>query len=206
MSQNIQALYEFIERAAKSRKYPDNTAQGLKAALKLFESVLNDDERNSLDMFRQNLNQIYQSVTVKNGKSFSANSLAVYKSRIQKILSDYEKYGVDPTKMANWSPKIINRGPRKSKKEGSEEMLQDANDSSSHAVLPAVGMSKIELPLRPGIKSVIIVPPDMTELECSRIKAVLDSLVVHSQSEVKTTRPSVLYSAQVSSSGDKCTF
>ena len=77
MAKNIPALYDFIERAVKSRKYPENTAQGLKAALKLFDAVLNDEERQSLDTFKQNLEQIYHSVSSKNGKDFNASTLCV---------------------------------------------------------------------------------------------------------------------------------
>jgi len=174
MTQGIQGLYDFIERATKSRKYPENTAQGLKAALKLFDAVLNEEERKSLDTFKNNIEQIYHSVSSKNGKNFNASTLAVYKSRISKLLSDYGKYGVDPTKMASWAPKVINRSPRKQRPATSTESMSEIKD-----LLPitALGMHKIELALRPGVKSVIIVPTDMTDTEGAIIKGVLESLV-----------------------------
>ena len=62
-----------------------------------------------MDQFKKNLNQIYQSVSSKNGKNISAGSLVTYKSRIIKIFNDFEKYGIDPTKMANWNPKVVIR-------------------------------------------------------------------------------------------------
>src|SRR5579872_4746287 len=102
----IKELYEFIEVATRNRKYPTSTAQGLRAAVKLFDSELNDDERASLDKVKANLDQIYQSVFAKN-KNFTAASLATYRSRLLKVINDYEKYGTDPTKMANWNPKVI---------------------------------------------------------------------------------------------------
>ena len=107
----FQELYDFVDRAIRSRKYPDNTGMSLKTALKLFEVELNEDERNSINEFRKNLEQVYQSVFAKN-KHFSAGSLATYKSRVAKVLADYEKYGTDPTKMANWSPKMIRRSKK----------------------------------------------------------------------------------------------
>lgn len=107
----IQDIYDFVDRAIKSRKYPENTGMALKTALKLFDAELNDEERNSVEEFRKNIDQIYQSVFSKN-KNFSAGSLATYKSRVLKALSDFEKYGIDPTKMAGWSPKVISR-PKK---------------------------------------------------------------------------------------------
>ena len=107
-------LYDFIDRAIKSRKYPDNTGMALKTSLKLFETELNEEERSSVDEFRKNIEQIYQNVFLKN-KNFSAGSLATYKSRVLKVLSDYEKYGVDPTKMSNWSPKVVIRSKKQQK-------------------------------------------------------------------------------------------
>src|SRR3989338_7606501 len=128
----IQDLYEFIDRAVKSRKYPDNTGMALKTALKLFEAVLNEEERNSIDVFSKNIEQIYQNVFSKN-KNFSASSLATYKSRVTKVLSDYEKYGVDPTKMANWSPKVINRTKKMVPAVGSSRKELEGDDDSSHS-------------------------------------------------------------------------
>lgn len=104
----FQDLYDFVDRAIRSRKYPENTGMALKTALKLFEAVLTEEERNSISEVEKNLGQIYQSVFSKN-KNFSSDSLATYKSRVSKVISDYKKYGTDPAKMANWSPKLIKR-------------------------------------------------------------------------------------------------
>lgn len=101
----FQALSTFIDSAVRSRKYPEGTGVALKVALNLFESELNEEERESLDVFKGNFDQIYRSVCQKNSTRFSMGSLATYKSRIQRVLQDYDKYGIDPTKMANWSPK-----------------------------------------------------------------------------------------------------
>jgi len=99
-------LYDFIDRAIKSRNYPENTGISLKTALKLFEKELNEEERNSISEFSKNIEQIYSSVCSK-AKNFSAGSLATYKSRVIKVLTDYEKYGIDPTKMSGWPKKTI---------------------------------------------------------------------------------------------------
>jgi|SRR3989338_7171482 len=108
---NYQALYEFIDRATKSRKYPEATAQTLRAALKVYDSELNDDERAAIAKFKENFEQITRSVFTKNSTKFTASSLTTYKSRVQKVLADYDKYG-DPTKMNSWSPKVIMRPKR----------------------------------------------------------------------------------------------
>lgn len=118
-------LYTFIERAVKSRKYPDNTGYALKVALSLFESELNDEEHNSLDVFKKNLDQIYRSVCSKNSTKYSAGSLATYKARVIRTVKDYEHYGIDPTKMASWNPKIILR-----KKNALNQDLKDSKNNN----------------------------------------------------------------------------
>lgn len=142
-------LYDFIDRAIKSRKYPENTGISLKTALKLFENELKEQELNSIDEFRKNIDQIYQSVFVKN-KNFSAGSLATYKSRVIKTLNDYEKYGVDATKMANWTPKIITRSKKQySPKIGDKKMEEKTyftEENGSFHTIDFIGGVKLLIP------------------------------------------------------------
>lgn len=171
-TQKVEILYDFLDRAVKSKKYPENTAISLKTALKLFEKELSEEEHNSIDEFKKNINHVYSRVFSKN-KNFSAGSLVTYKSRVLKIINDYQKYGIDPTKMANWSPKITIRSKRKL---SSTKEDQDIQTTKEEANITQVGMNRIELSLRPDSKCIIIVPMDMTSTECLKIKAVLDSL------------------------------
>ncbi|MDO8659135.1 MAG: hypothetical protein Q7K54_00885 [Candidatus Parcubacteria bacterium] len=176
-------LYEFIDRAVKNRKYAQNTAFGLKAALKLFEAEINEDEKNSIDKFEENLNQIYHTVSSKN-KNVAASSLVSYKSRINRVLEHYKKYGVDPTKMSNWTVKPI--AVRQKKQESSSDKPALSKDRELLEDLPAsnsAGMHKIELALRPDKKFIIVVPMDITPAESTTIKAILDSLVVKSSAK-----------------------
>jgi len=171
----FEEIYDFIDRAEKSRKYPPNTAQGLRAALRLFEAEINEEERGSLEKFTENLDQIYQMVYSKN-KTFSAGSLATYKSRILKVLSDYEKYGGDPVKMNSWSPKVINRAPKTAKEKNSTKKTLDDKDSLDLPESALVNMNRVELTLRPNTKAIILVPSDLSKEECQKIKNLLDSL------------------------------
>jgi len=173
----FQDLYDFIDRATRSRKYPEATAQTLKAAIKLYDAELNDEERKSIEKFSENFEQITRSVFTKNASRFSASSLATYKSRAQKVLADFDKYS-DPLKMNSWSPKVIIRN----KKSGSATTSSSRKDSDTFApqekneVIPD-NMHKIELSLRENAKVVIIVPRDLKMAENVTIKAILDSLV-----------------------------
>jgi hypothetical protein len=178
----IKDLYDFIETATRNRKYPTSTAQGLRAAVKLFDSELNDDERGSLDKVKANLDQIYQSVFAKN-KNFTAASLATYKSRLLKVINDYQKYGTDPTKLANWNPKVVVRAPKaKAKSEASVERTQSEGDNGGEDPIPA-NMHRLELALRPGVKFIIVVPQDIKKTEAATLNAILTSLVAEEKTD-----------------------
>src|SRR3989344_2230656 len=102
MSTTIQSLIEFTFAAEKSRKYPSNTAGAMRSALRLFERDMTDEEKESIDTFKNHIDQISQSVFNKNKSKMSATSLETYKRRLDSLINDYEKYGTEPSKMASW--------------------------------------------------------------------------------------------------------
>lgn len=171
-------LRGFVERAIKNRKYPESTGRALIAALKLFERELNEDEAASIDVFRDNFEQIYRNLFTKN-PSLNASSLATYKSRVSKVLEDYAKYGTDLTKIASWTPKI--QQPRAAKKTAKNEQPETtkstADDSTETPSTSSINIHRIELALRPNSKFVLLVPKDITLTEATMIKTLLDSLV-----------------------------
>jgi len=171
----FQELYDFIDHATHSRKYPTNTGHGLKAALKLFEPELKDDERNSLQKFKENFDSIYQEVFRKN-KNFSAGSLATYKYRVIKLLGDYERYGVDPTKMANWNPKVVSRGVRGSVATN-KTVTQDVEPIRGLVPVPSADAQRMEYPLSAG-SIVITLPKEVTAADMKKIKTLLDLVEV----------------------------
>lgn len=166
----IANLYEFVDRAVKNRNYPPNTAAGLKAALKRFEEQANEVEKASIETFREHLDQIYREVVTKN-KNFTADSLAVYKSRVIKLLSDYQKYGVDPTKMASWPVKTT---PRHPKNDRHTQRHAKSHSSQENEIEMMLGTQKIEHPIRSGAKVVIFLPSDVTKTDIEKIKKLLD--------------------------------
>lgn len=174
--QEFKVLYEFIDRAVKSRNYPENTANGLKSALRLFEEELEEEEKGSLEKVKSNINQIYRDVYNKHGDRFSSASLETYKSRILKVLGDYEKYGKDPVKMSSWPRRVVVRNKR------DQQLKNHPNELATPAekILPGStpDTHKIDLALRPDAKAIIIVPRDMSKEECARIKGLLDSLAM----------------------------
>ncbi len=165
------ALYEFIDRAVKNRNYAPNTAYGLRAALKRFEMQANEEELSSTEKFKSRIDQIYREVVTKN-KDFTAESLAVYKSRVIKVLNDFEKYGADPTKMANWTIKAATPRTKRTLRRGSGETSIEMFGQDN--VVNAQSIQRIEHPLRPGAKVVIILPDDLTSADIEKVKKLLD--------------------------------
>jgi hypothetical protein len=103
---SIKSLYDFIRTATAERKYADNTARGLKAALKLFETHLNDSEKESLDTLEKNLDNITKDIFAKQkDDKFKSKTLTIYQQRVVKVIADYRLYGSDPGKMAAWNPR-----------------------------------------------------------------------------------------------------
>ncbi len=173
-------LLDFIDRAVKSRKYSASTASGLKAALKLFKPELNKEELESPSLFKENIDSIYRNVSLKYGKELSAASLNTYKSRVSKVLTEFESYGSDPTKMSNWIPKTRLTQKKNAQKHSDVNNVENeisSNTQDSHAIphIPS-NSHKIELSLRPDAKISIILPRDLSVSEFETIKTILESL------------------------------
>ena len=169
-------LYEFIDFAKGNRKYPENTANGLKSALKIFEKELNRDELNSVDLVEDNIEEIFINVVSKN-KNKNIGSLNTYKARVLKVINDYQKYGINPSKIQGWSTKINKATSHKSNKKDTSDKEVDKTQTalSDHTNTP---VHKIELSLRDDHKSTILIPKDITARETKMIKDILDSLTV----------------------------
>lgn len=175
---DISKLYEFIDVALKNRKYSANTAQGIRTALKLFDEVLNDDEKSSIDKFAENLDTIFMDVSEKNKTKFSAGSLATYKARVQKVLNEYNAYGTDTTKLNSWNPR---RRTTKSTKITPKKTPQSSVNSEIEEIATQGQVGKkyhrINLSLRDDAEFSLTVPRDLTSAESNIIKSILDSLV-----------------------------
>jgi site-specific recombinase XerD len=177
-------LYDFIDFAKGNRKYPENTANGLKSALKIFEKELNIDELASLDLVEDNIEEIFVSVVGKN-KDKSIGSLNTYKARVLKVIKDYQRYGANPSKIQGWNTKINKPAEQKHIRPQTLPIhsvdTADRNQDKTQIALSEhinTPVHKIELSLRDNMKSVIIVPKDISAKEVQMFKNMLDSLVV----------------------------
>lgn len=175
MNNTIQTLNEFVEIARKNRKYPDNTALAIKSALKLFEIELTDQERESLDVFKEHLEQVSQSVFNKNKAKISASSLATYKRRIANMLDDYEKYGTDPAKMASWSRPIRGAGGR-SKVKTKTAKPKEVQQTPEEITETIAKTERFELVMGDDQKAILIIPTPLTAQGLKKIRALVDYL------------------------------
>jgi len=166
-------LYNFIDFAKGNRKYPENTANGLKSALKIFEKELNMDELSSIDLVEDNIEEIFINVVGKN-KDKGIGSLNTYKARVLKVIKDYQKYGVNPSKIQSWVVESRKVTSHKAMKKDTTDKYEDKTqtDLSNHINTP---VHKIELSLQSG-KAIILIPKTINPKEIKIIKDILDSL------------------------------
>lgn len=171
----ISILNGFVDVALRNRKYAPNTAYGYKAALKVFDDELSLEEHESFELFKERFDQIFSSIVNKKQKDFSISSLQVYKRRVLYVLRDYEKYGVDPSKMANWipnrnKPHISKSGP------GSQSVISGKPNENSGLAMGS-DYSKHEYSLRPSKKILIYYPSDFTLEEAKSIQSFAEYLI-----------------------------
>ncbi len=176
----LEKLKDFINTAQKNRKYASNTASGLRAALKLFEPQLNDQEREDVNVLKSNIEKIAGEVFAVNKSQFTANTINEYKRRVIKLLSDYESYGIDASKMASWNPATRNRipGSKSTKKKGNLGKEDNVTREVEQDIPNLSSMNRMEITLRPGVKAIFMTPSDLNKEDYPKIKAYLDMLKV----------------------------
>lgn len=169
MSDEFSKLYDFVELAEKNRKYPTNTAHGRRAALKLFDTVLHADERESLDLIQERIDEIFLSLITKHKQSFSVQSLTTYKGRFLNLIKDYQRFGKKPDSLTAWQAK--NRPYVQKQKD-------IIKDTSLHSLsLPNHrAVHKLEIALESGEIATIETPATITPQDINRIKHILEAL------------------------------
>lgn len=165
------SLYDFVDFAKANRKYADSTANNLKSALKIFEKELNTEELKSISMVEDSVGEIFRSLVIAN-KEKSIVSLNTYKTRLLKVIKDYKKYGVDPSKIQNWITK---------KREPASILIKTDKQDKKKIILsnpintPVDNLHKINLSLDCGNVQILI-PKDINKKGTEMIKNILDSL------------------------------
>lgn len=199
----VKELQEFIDYAEKNRKYAAETAKGRRAALRLFEPELNDDEQQSVDLILDRFDKIYQAVHTKNKLKITASSLETYKSRLLSLLKEYKKYGIDPNAFNAWDmtrkhePKRVTKADGAKKKSSDRILEAEVVDGSVGSFLNALDVqrviensshttfanepNRIEFFMRPDFKVSLALPSDMNTREANRLKQMIDGMIVDDQ-------------------------
>ncbi|HUC90090.1 MAG TPA: hypothetical protein VMR45_04765 [Patescibacteria group bacterium] len=188
----VSCLQDFAKRAERNYKYKPNTATALAGAAKLFTTVMTEEElaaeRFPLDKIDQFADRIY----TKYPDKYNVDSLRVYKSRITRIVKDYETYGVDAKSMASWNPLSRQRkratGTKQASNIKSTSELSSHTEIKTHTPAPiystpnqpiATEGSKVvdlHLPLSGDRTIVVYYPTNLTESEANKIGIVLRSI------------------------------
>lgn len=180
MADTFKDLFDFIDRASKNRKYLPNTATSFRTPLRIVEVELTDEEKASVGLLKERLDQIFHTIFSKNS-NLSAASLEVYKRRIRNLISDYEKYGKDSSKMANWNREVIFKKISKAKNTGKQLYIEDDNEQNSEGLVEVISdmgndMIKFELPFDDGTTALIFTPRNLTKSKLHRIKGYITYL------------------------------
>lgn len=194
----VTQLKDFIDYAERNRKYAVETAKGRRAALKLFEDELTEDEKESIDLIEERLDRIYQSVHAKQKMNISASSLETYKSRVKALIKEYKRYGSDPTAFNAWDmtrkrePKsqaksVVNA---KSDKAASAPLYDEVlpvhsavqMDTQYVSFEPAVPfgaeLNEVKFYLRPDFRVTLALPMDLSSNEAARISRLIEGMVM----------------------------
>lgn len=198
--EEITRVKDFVDKAVRNYKYTPDAGRRLKKSLDLFNEVLQEDERSSLDVLSKRLNDIVNRVDIKHPNLYTTSSLMVYKSQVVRAISDYQKYGKDATKMASWSPKVIKRAGTDSSKNKPEvnksvvtqtpetvvknsDMAVDSTITNAIAahIIPNSAMAEmktLDLPLQNDRSVAVYYPVDLTSTEAEKIGVVLKSIAL----------------------------
>lgn len=175
---NIQSLYDFIDRAQTNRKYLPNVATNFRTPLRLIEKELTEEEKNSIDLLKKNLDQIINLIYSKSGNKLSASSLEIYKKRIKNLIEDYGNYGKDPSAMANWSRPVVARSRKDNKIKPEDNNKEEVITSKDIPVIPSESASSIvkhEEILKHG-KAFIFTPEKLEVSDLNILQAYLNYL------------------------------
>jgi len=173
MAEKFTSLYDFVDFARANRKYPDNTANNLKSAIKIFEKELNTEELKSIHMVEDSIGEIFRSLVIAH-KDKSIVSLNTYKGRLLKVIKDYKRYGADPAKMQSWvvkqknsTPLLIKKDKPDTKKIILSKVIHEGVDNCH----------KISLCLACGYAEISI-PKNISTQDAKTIKSIIDSLSI----------------------------
>lgn len=187
-------LQDFIKRAERNYKYKPNTANALSGAVKLFATVMTEDELSQDSFPVDKLDEIGERIHTKFVNKYSVDSLQTYKSRINRVATDFKQYGADAKSMASWNPltkQRKNNGKPKTGTKPASTMPKNKPTPDETGPQPdnmpgipeTPGLQDIRLPLANNRNVVVYYPMDLSEAEAEKIGTVLKGIAALSKTE-----------------------
>ena len=179
---------EFLDYLINKGLLNANTAGGMKSACEKVFSVLDPDER-------QNLNGLDVDAAIKrfankNPGTLSPDSLGVYRSRVQKVLSMLGSFNLDPanfrvtgaarTKAVD--PQNGQRNKQVSREKQKAEQASDRQVSQHHASSSEdpyrANSVTLMFPLRPDFIAQFVMPKDLSLRDAKKLAAYFELIAV----------------------------
>lgn len=176
------ALYDFLDWGMKKGLLKTATAKSRKVAAQKVLGALDVSERE--DVRTVDADAAFQRFVNKNGREFTPQSLATYRSRFQTALDDFLRYRNSPASFkfdAQRSPKQVSGGEGDSARRPSSARTPQRAQVSAPAPSHPTPVSEVvfPIPIREGvIVRVHNLPNNLTKAEAQRISAVITALAM----------------------------
>lgn len=167
-------VLDFLEFLANKGLMNKDTVTSRKAAVNTLLSILTDEE--ARDLRNIDVDLLITRFHNLRGGEFKPESLRVYKSRLNSVLSDFERYKADPLGFRA-SPPAKERGPRGVTTEPKREAKRAEAPSAPAWIPERTEEIVFPIPIRKGvIVKVAGIPSDLTPEEAHKIGAVILAL------------------------------
>lgn len=172
----IDQLLKFTLREERAGKYNPNTAGSLRGAVRLFASVMTKDELAAEVFPAAKIDELIKRISAKAPQKYSAKTLTAYKSRINRLLTDYSTSTARANTLA--SSGLV----RQRKSSSTKAIVMPETPTPKPSIAPTSKIVDVHLPLAGDRSIVMYYPVDLTETEASKIGDVLKSIAaLHSE-------------------------
>ena len=180
------AALEFLEYVAQKGLMAEATARARKAAVSKVLGIL--DENEAKDVTLIDLEAVMSRFGHLQGKGYTPQSLAAYKSRLKAALEDFASYvenplAFKPNVQARQRKQISGRALSSTTKNISEGFASEAPRQSTSAVAGPMASSILPIPIRADLTVYVQgLPFDLTEAEARKIASVIQAMATPASS------------------------
>lgn len=181
---SFKALMDFLQYVEDHGLWKSNTAIGYRAAASKVEGDLTEQEAS--DVRQIDLDLLFQRFMNRNRVKVSPRTLATYRQRLQRAISEFERYLEDPIDYRS----AVGGGRSSAGGGGSKAKRTTRKKSSEERVGPATGevatraggagaqVLNIPFPLRSDFLASVQIPRDLKKVEAERLAAFIKTLAL----------------------------